>query len=134
MSIPIEMDHEKKEQAREENEELIPEILTWDIGKMLRSVKIEKEPGPDKLSNKIIKSSADVLEKPLAKIFNKIIESENVREQWEAAEIIILHKKGDKNQLNNYRPIRLSLNLDKIFMKVLKERIYNQLDSNQAEE
>ena len=61
--------------------------------------------------------------KPLTNVFNKIVESETIPTQWNTSEIIILHKKGDKSQLGNYRPLSLSSNLNKVFTKILKKRM-----------
>lgn len=74
-----------------------------------------------------------MLEKPLTKTFIKIWQYEITPEHADLAEIT-LHKKGDMSQLNNYKPINLYLNLSKIFMKVVKEKIYKQLDENQVDE
>ncbi len=45
-------------------------------------------------------------------------------------EIILLFKKGNKEMIDNYRPISLTSNITKI----IKERIYNQLNENQGRE
>ena len=71
---------------------------------------------------------------PLEVLFNKVVDDKQMPEQWNDAEIILLHKKGDKKNLDNYRPLSLTSDVKKIFMKILKNRIYNQLDWNQPEE
>lgn len=40
---------------------------------------------------------------------------------------ILLHKEGNRINIDNYRLISLFSNLCKIFMKVLKNRLYNAL-------
>ena len=44
--------------------------------------------------------------------------------------IIVLPKKGDQN----YRSISLESDICKVFMKVLKNRVYSQLEENQERE
>lgn len=43
---------------------------------------------------------------------------------------ILLHKKGDKDDIANYRPISLISNVYKIFAKLILERITQVLDEN----
>lgn len=71
---------------------------------------------------------------PLTKLFNLAIEQGTSPKQWYISEIVLLHKKGDRHKLDNYRPISLSSNMNKIFMKILQERIYKTLDLHQPNE
>ena len=48
--------------------------------------------------------------------------------------IILLHKKGKRYDLNNYRPISLISNLYKVFMKVITNRLTTTMDENQPSE
>ena len=43
-----------------------------------------------------------------------------------------MFKKGDRNDINNYRPITLSSNVGKIFMKILGNRLKNVMNFNQS--
>ena len=90
---------EQKQLHRDIEEDTFPEILPREVQKALKDAKAEKALGPDKISNKILKTFSEELEKPLTNIFNKILKDEIIANQWDVAEIIILHKKGDKNLL-----------------------------------
>ena len=59
-----------------------------------------------------------------------------IRDRWELVEIMLIYKKGKKSEIEieNYRPMSSTSNLRKIFMKLIKNRVYNQLDQNQPEE
>jgi hypothetical protein len=50
------------------------------------------------------------------------------------AEVILLHKKGDKTLLSNYRPISLLNTMYKVFTKVITLRLANRLDCAQPRE
>lgn len=47
---------------------------------------------------------------------------------------LLLFKKGDCTNISNYRPIRLTSNVCKIFNKLLKNRMHNSLDAAQGAE
>lgn len=100
----------------------------------MEKLKIGKATGPDGIENIILKEFEDELSRPLTKVFNKILDEEKIPRQWEDAEIIILYKKGANENINNYRPISLTSNISKIFSKIIKGRIYDQLDSKQDRE
>ncbi len=123
---------ETRDSEREEEE--IPPILEFETRNKLNKIKIGKISGPDKIGNRDLKNLAVTLIKPLTIIFNKILTQEVVPSQWKTAEIILLHKKGRRDEINNYRPISLTPNISKIFMSIIKDRMYNQLDMNQSRE
>ena len=97
-------------------------------------LKNNKAPGPDKIENSYLKVLGESLKPIFVELFNKIIRSQQIPEQWYTSEIILLFKKGDRDKITNYRPINPSLNINKIFTKIVKNRIYGILDNNQGEE
>lgn len=48
--------------------------------------------------------------------------------------IVLLHTKGDKSNIGNYRPISLVSHLYKAFIKVLQNRFAGKLDLHQPPE
>lgn len=87
--------------------------------------------GPDGIETETLKICANVLTDPLTKIFNNILNNYAIPKQWYTSEIILLHKKGSKTDLNNYRPISLSANINKLSFKIVRNRIYPTLDAKQ---
>ena len=56
-----------------------------------------------------------------------------IPDQWKVSKIIPIFKKGDKNKIENYRPIANLCSASKIFEKLILEQIYylettNKLD------
>ena len=51
-------------------------------------------------------------------------------ESLKLANIIPIHKKDDKTFVNNYRPISLISNIDKIMEKLIYQRLYLFLEHN----
>ena len=53
---------------------------------------------------------------------------------WKNAKIMIITQKGNKKDLNNYRPICLLSNCYKVFTKVPMNRLEKTLDENHPRE
>ena len=68
-------------------------------------------------------------------IFNEILrQNEFTPEAWKKVRIKVLHKKGDVENVGNYRPICSLLALCKLFSTILHRRLYPRLDQEQAED
>ena len=66
-------------------------------------------------------------------IFNEIIkQNEFALEDWNKVKIKVLHKKGDVENVSNYRPICSLFALFKLFSTSLYGRLYPRLDQEQA--
>lgn len=111
--------------------EYSPTISRYEAEDTLSKLKVDKPPKPNQINKTFLRDFADVLVDPLTNIFNRITTSDNIPDQWKCFEIILLHKKRDKSQLNNYRSLSLFSKLCKALMKIIKNRICSQLDSNQ---
>lgn len=114
----------------DENEE-IPEILREEVYEALTGLRRNKAAGSDKIENSTLKCLTESVCQFLIPFFNQCLESGNTPVQWHLSEIILIRKKGNRSDLHNYRPISLTSNINKVFMKVLKNRMYNTLDSQQ---
>lgn len=115
-------------------EEATPPILQNEIKKAIQSLKGRKAPGEDGISNELLKGCANAILTTLTELFNEILTSEIIPTQWTSSTIILLHKKGNKDDIGNYRPISLMSNLYKIFSKIILDRITTVLDGNQPKE
>jgi len=70
----------------------------------------------------------------LVDLYNLVIRDENIPKNWDLSEIIILHKKGERSEVKNYRPISLGPTVAKIFSKIIVNRINNTLMAEQPKE
>ncbi|CAF1012995.1 unnamed protein product [Adineta ricciae] len=112
-------------------EEDVPPNLVSEVQAAVLSLKADKAPGPDGITNEALKKGGYELWKVLTKLFNECLESENVPTQWKKSTTIIIPKKGDREDLKNYRPIALLPTIYKAFTKVLVNRMTRQLDEQQ---
>ena len=81
-----------------------PQITTWEVEKAVMSSKNGKASGPDGVGIELLKASGMVIYTRLADLFNDCLMKSTVPDQWNDAAIVLLHKKGDPKDLNNYRP------------------------------
>jgi len=130
----VETDIELKGTQPPPRESYTSPIVVSEIVSILNKLKPNKCPGPDQIKNEWLKACAEPIAKVIVSIFNEILTENVIPEQWCESEIILLFKKGDKKKMENYRPITLNSNICKVFMKVIKNRIYGQLDSFQPKE
>ena len=71
----------------------------------------------------------------MRQIFNEIIkQNEFTLEAWKKVNIKVPHKKGDVENVGNYRPICSLPALYKLFSTILHGRLYRRLDQEQAED
>lgn len=88
----------------------VPSILPQEVQKSIMSQKLDKAPGPDNITNKLIKENIEIVP-ILTKMFNDILTTGYIPSQWNISDLILLHKKGDKDDISNYRPISLISNV-----------------------
>ena len=70
------------------------------------------------------------LANPLTKLFNNLLEKGSFPEVWKTANVCPVHKKGNKSEISNYRPISLLCNMSKVLEKVVYKRLYDYLMEN----
>lgn len=107
------------------------QISADDVRDAISRAKNNKSPGIDCISNELLKNGGDSLIKSLTCIFNKFLSSEETPVDWNKGIIIPIYKKGNKNDLNNYRGITLTSCVSKIFNRIICDRIAAFLEDNQ---
>jgi hypothetical protein len=110
----------------------VPTITVEEIKETLALMKNNKSCGNDGIPVDLLKVCDDYVLKELAKLFNKFTSEEKVPESWCESQIILIFKKGKKNEITNYRPISLISHIYKIFCKIILCRIDSYLDENQS--
>ena len=90
---------------------------------MIRNVPSKTTAGMDGLSMKFLKLIQDPLISPITNIVNQTILTSIFPKKLQIARIIPVYKKGDKDNIENYRPISLLPSLSKIFEKVMLDQL-----------
>ena len=103
---------------------------TYEINKILKSLKTKILYGYNKIPIKILKLSAPFITSPLTYICYKSLSSGLFPERLKYAIIKLVYKKGDKILNTNYRPISLLKSFSKIFKKLTYSRLYTHICTN----
>ena len=72
----------------------------------------------------------EILITPIAKLFALIYSEKSIPEQWKTAKIIPLHKKGNKDDITNYRPISNLCIMSKISEKLILQQLLKKAKEN----
>ena len=97
--------------------------------KALKDLNPNKTPGPDGLHPKVLKEVAESICDPVYYIFLRSLETSEVPDFWELANITALFKGGDRSDPSNYRPVSLTSVLCKTLEKIIREEIVNHIDT-----
>ena len=94
----------------------------------------DRSPDSDGIRAEDIKACDDEAREMVRQIFTEIIkQNEFTPEAWKKVKIKVIHKKGDVENVGNYRPICSLPALYKLFSTILYRRLYPRLDQEQAE-
>jgi endonuclease/exonuclease/phosphatase family metal-dependent hydrolase len=93
------------------------------IRRLLSNVNSNKANGPDGIHGKILKFCAVGLSYPLSLLFNLSYNTGSIPSEWKLANVVPIHKKGPKEDIENYRPISLTCLVMKIFERIIKDKI-----------
>ena len=122
------------EKSTTEDNDEVPPILHKEVTHAIAQMKDNKAPGIDEITSDIIKAGGDEAAIQLTKLYNQILQSKKIPQKWKEAKVILLHKKDDKADIKNYRPISLLSHVYKIFTKIIQTRLKDILDQNQPRE
>ena len=95
----------------------IPSINVGFVRNFLSNLNVNKSTGLDNIGPKILKISANIIAPSLVYIINKSICTGSFPNIWKEAKIKPLFKSGDKDDINNYRPISILPTISKLIEK-----------------
>ena len=106
------------------------DISLSEVEQSLKSIKLNKSPGPDNILNEMLQSTSSDITPFLTNLFQFIFKNHIFPNEWTKSIIIPIHKKGDINVCNNYRPISLTSLLSKLYTNILNKRLTLFVESN----
>ena len=98
--------------------------------KIIKTLRTKNSYGYDEISNWIIKLSAPFILSPLTYICNAILDTGVFPDRLKYATIKPIYKKGNTQDISNYRPISLLTSFSKIIEKLIYARLLTHIDNN----
>ena len=93
----------------------------------LQKLEEEKAVGPDNLSPRLLRQCAHELAGPLTIIFNECLQASRWPRAWKMSRVVPVHKKDDKTEAKNYRPVSLLSVLSKVLETIVAARVTEHL-------
>lgn len=101
-----------------------------EVEKTIWSLNNTKSVGFDDIATHILKSCAPIISPVIQHLINLSFGQGTFPEKLKRSIVKPLHKKGDKTDLSNYRPITLISNLSKVFEKIMHRRLMSYIQKN----
>ena len=101
----------------------LPKPTASDINKIIKSLDTNKATGPDSISAKYVKISANIIDCHLLNIIACKISDNKYSEHSKTATVRPIFKKDDRTKVKNYRPVSLLNIFSKIYERFLHENL-----------
>ena len=109
----------------------IPEITTEELRTAINKLKKGKSPDSNGIRAEDIKACDEETKEMVREIFNEIIKrNEFTPEAWKKVKIKVIHRKGDVENVGNYRPICSLPALYNLFSTKLYGRFFHDSTQN----
>lgn len=109
-------------------------ITQEEVHEAVRKLKNRKAPGPDQITNEMLKYAGPEIEKVLTSLFQRIILNQRIPTEWKNSVTIPIYKKGNKNDPENYRMITLLNSTSKLLTKIMTTRITNSIKMSEEQQ
>jgi len=100
-------------------------VTESEISQLINELDTSKSTGYDEIPAKVIKWASSLITPLLTNLFNKCFLSGTYPDFLKIAKVKPIFKGGDKNDTNSYRPISILSQLNRIFERVLRDRLYD---------
>ena len=99
-----------------------------EVEDILKSLDPKKATGPDEVPAKVLKETAATIAPSLCRMFNRSLAEGYIPSDWKLANVVPVHKKDEKDHIENYRPISLLWVISKVLKRCVLNRIKVRLD------
>ena len=100
------------------------------VMKVIKKLVNSKATGSFGIPNRALKDCAEQIAPSLTHIFNFSLETKVFPDDLKVGKVAPVYKSGDKDNLNNYRPISVLPTIARVFKKILYGQAYDHFTSN----
>jgi len=108
-------------------------FLEAEVSHALRHTKGGKAPGPDRIPAELLRAGSCQLTKPLTSLLNAVVR-EGAPPSLADSNTVLLHKKGDAQDIGNFRPISLISSSGKLLSKAIANRVESRMETHLSDE
>ena len=90
-----------------------------------------KAAGHDGLPNEALKNAPTELLSMLVILYNRVKNQGTVPEEWKKGRLVLIHKKGPKTDIFNYRPLTVLQSVSGLYTKLLNRRLSDVTEAHQ---
>ena len=98
-------------------------ISLQEVMSVVNSLKPGKAAGHDDLVNEALKNAPVIFHTHLTILYNRVMSQSEVPKAWNRGRVVLVHKKGDTSDVNNYRPITVLTCMNATYSKVINARL-----------
>jgi len=102
-------------------------ITEAEVFKLINEIDVNKSVGVDEIPPKVLKWGIASYTPLLTKLFNDCFQEGVYPDNLKIAKVVPIFKGGDKNDVNSYRPISVLSQINRIFEKIIYDRLYSFL-------
>lgn len=105
-------------------------MTSSDVLTIIKSLNNSSSNDIDGVHIRPVKFVADILVPVLVHIYNLSLDTSVFPSKMQIAKVVMLYKKGDHNELGNYRPISVLPIFSRVLEKLIHKRIINFIEKN----
>lgn len=122
-----------REEGTEINEQWEEGVITEEeVEKQIKKLKKGKAAGEDKLENKVWIYGGKKITERITILINKVWKGEGLPDGWKERIISPIFKKGNRDNIRNYRGITLLNTAYKIYAMILEEKLKAELEQKKV--
>ena len=114
-------------EAKLDDIQITPEMVEAKLKKLNEN----KSSGSDVFHPYVLKETAQEMSLPLSLIYQKLLNEGVCPDEWKCANVTPIHKKGDRTDPGNYRPVSLTSQVCKVLESIIVDKISEHLTSNE---
>jgi Reverse transcriptase (RNA-dependent DNA polymerase) len=108
---------------RMEHQMILHEVTRKEVLDIINKIKNKKSSGHDNISPFLLKKCAMAFSEPLTYLINQSFAEGKFPNALKIAKVIPLYKKGNVNDIGNYRPVSILPAISKVFEKAFENRL-----------